>query len=414
MSKIGGLYRRLIRWGKLQAYKAEYYLESRADYIWHCLRGGSPQSRLSHYSNQNWHEADTHQAKEMERVAFFVAYHPNEDPPKSNIRYIKSLKECGFSIVYIHNGPLRKDAIHKLKTHCTVIICRENVGQDFGAWKDIYLEYRRLGKLDKASWLLMCNDSNYFTGGMNGESFIHLMNYHLSKEEADLICLNLNQEMWPHYQSFFLCFHNRLFTSENFYEFWYQYKPITNRYHAINSGEIKLSSDVLRNSKAAVLYESAGCSRKIMMAFEDSDILLNYIPKHCFFLVDQLSSGNKLSDKPTEIGIHRVIALLELYNPSHALALLFVKYNMSPFLKKDLVKHGVFSITQISYCLERVGILPDDPIYKEIIDSYLKTSSHVGFVNRRKQAYRQGINPENGVQFTIYRDSLKGLGFKAD
>jgi hypothetical protein len=414
MSRIGGLYRRLNEWVKLQGYKAEYYLESRSDYFLHTLRGGCSQSRLSYHSQKEWHSCGLDGPESTDRVAFFVAFHPNKEAPASNIRYIRALRKCGFAIVYVHNGPLEESSIEKLQEHCWNVICRENIGQDFGAWKDAYIEYTRLGKLDKTNWLLICNDSNYFLGARHGDEFTELMRLHLSNEDSDLICSNLNQEMWPHYQSFFLCFHRRVFTSESFSSFWREYKPFTNRYYAINAGEIKLTSTVLHSAKAAILYQSPSCAFRIKEASATPAEILKYAPKHCLFLVNQLSQASMTTRDIKEIDIHRILSLLDLYNPSHAYALLFSKFSLSPFLKKDLVKHGVFSLTQIANCLESSGFSIDSLAYNEIMSGYIRTSNHTSFVNRRRQAYRQGINPENGVQFTAYPKSLKALGFRLD
>ena len=52
------------------------------------------------------------------------------------------------------------------------VICRENIGQDFGAWKDGIALIKRYNITDDLKWLLLCNDSNFCLGGKNSDDFI--------------------------------------------------------------------------------------------------------------------------------------------------------------------------------------------------------------------------------------------------
>lgn len=394
-------------------YRADYYLDANKAYILHILSGGSPESRLKSYPHSNWENNKPTEAAKKDRLALFVAYHPNKKPPRSNINYVKSIAACGFRVVYIHNGPLRAEHIAPIQEFCERIICRENIGQDFGAWKDGIIDYHKCGELENLEWLLICNDSNFFISS-NQDHFHSNFCAALEKNDIDLIALNKNQELWPHYQSYFLCFHQNIIAQPGFLEFWKRYKPISHRYHAIDNGEIKLTRDVIKNSRALVLYDPSSLHVSLRDIQPSRQEFYSLIPKSCLYLTSP-SSGHFNESQPLgNLEKHRALSILELHNPSHALALLFNRYCGSPFLKKDVIKQGVYSIPQIAEILLLLGINPQTEEWEDIMEVYTLQGTNSSYIRYRKQAYRQGINPIMGSRFRGYGKLLNDLGFNEE
>ena len=118
---------------------------------------------MSYYRNLN--EVVSYlQNKEISKLAIFLGYHHSSRLPLSNKTYIKSLLNCGFKVIYLHNGYLNQDVIKELEKLNCQVICRLNYGHDIGAFKDINLLINNLGISMKIKWLLWCND-DYFLGG---------------------------------------------------------------------------------------------------------------------------------------------------------------------------------------------------------------------------------------------------------
>ena len=67
----------------------------------------------------------------------------------------------------------------------------------------------------------------------------------------------VNYQFHTHAQSFFQVFERAIFQETKFSEFWHNYYPSELRHHAINNGEVGLSSTCLRLGFAPVSYVSA-------------------------------------------------------------------------------------------------------------------------------------------------------------
>lgn len=396
----------LIASFRLPAYRFSYYAGATYQYYRHRWLGpAKPEARLGYYKGSSWSSSK----EASKRLALFVAYHPGQPVPLSNRDYLEALRQAGFDIIYIHNGPLSEDTIDSLTPLCKKVFCRLNIGQDFGAWKDGYLFARLEGLLDDVQWLLMCNDSNFFLGGERGARFVHLFREELDRASVELIALNKNYELWQHYQSFFLCFGRSLFTRSSFKQFWQAYRPLSHRYHAINNGEIAFTRRILSSVSSRVLYESTGLAVALQSGRLDPDEFFSLLPQNAMYLRNGVGSPRL---KLTSFHLQQVMALLDCHNPSHAYALLFVRYLSSPFLKKDLLRQGVCSLPQIAALLASVPLSPDSLLWREIVSTYEMGGRHTSYIRYPREAFRKGINSIQGVVFTGYGDALSFLGIR--
>ena len=234
-------------------YRIEYIITAYISFIILKLKG-------TNYLKRTRNRKDIKELKKKieknhkKRLAIFVAFHNTSKVPKSNLNYIDILNKCSFNIVYIINGKLNNKVLKQLNKIGCYVICRDNIGQDFGAWKDGITLLQKYKITDQLKWLLLCNDSNFCLGGKNSDDFIAKFSEALDAHKAtDFISLNCSYEKSFHYQSYFLCLSDLIIQKKSFNNFWKKYLPLNHRFHAIKSGEIKLTSTVLKKFRPNIV-----------------------------------------------------------------------------------------------------------------------------------------------------------------
>jgi hypothetical protein len=329
------------------------------------------------------------ESRQPRRVALFIAYH-GDTVPESNLRYVTSLQRCGFDIIYIINARLSEVSYSKLSGLGIFPIDRMNIGQDFGGWKDGILALDKINCLNRLDWLLICNDSVLYTGNSLISSFEEKFTERLLQSDpksSNTIAININYDEDIHIQSFFVCMNNKVIKEKKFLRFWQTYKPLSNRYHAINKGEKRLTHTIMAlGSRIEILYTTTDLLRQLRLLNnlnrQDLQILL---PLNSYFLDKLLNKS-----KPDLLQIARLVSWLECYNQSHVFALLFSRFLCSPFLKKDLVKMGVFSIGQISLHLEISSFFSKSEQI-ELISFYASRGKHVSYSGSLYKSVKEGI-----------------------
>lgn len=395
-----------LRGLKSRYYLFEYSFIATAKHLIRILMGSSVHSRLNRYPGAVFKSSPYCDSR---RVAIFAAFHENDRLPSSNRLYLEALQRSRFRIIYVHNGPLESDVMNQIGEYCERVFCRENVGQDMGAWKDGYLFYREIGFLNQINWLLMCNDSNFFLGGDKGDAFVEILSNELDNGDSEVIALNKNYELWQHYQAFFLCYRNSIFQSKKFYDFWVKYMPLDNRYHAIENGEIKLTCEILNAVRAKVLYNSIDLISCLDKLAENSNLFYSFLPQNALYL----APGETINTSIGVLGLHRILALLDHYNTSHVYALLFVYFLNSPFIKKDVLRQGIFSLAQIYLCLKEIDVEESFPeLHKEIIRALQSGGTNISYIRYPRQAVRKGINTHASF-YSGYGEALDGLGLRS-
>ena len=232
-------------------------------HIYHYLTVGDFKKRLGYHRNLN-KVTSYLQNKNISKLAIFLGYHQSGKLPLSNKTYVKSLLNCGFKVIYLHNGYLNQDVIKELEKLNCQVICRLNYGHDIGACKDINLLINNLGISMKIEWLLWCNDSNYFLGGERGAIFEKNFMKCLSKKKFDVITMWESKSIKSHCQSYFLCFNRKVINSKVYKKFWKNYTPLPYRSHAIYNGEIALSQSVLNRFNIQTIYNSKSIYKNIL------------------------------------------------------------------------------------------------------------------------------------------------------
>jgi len=378
-------------------FRSEYALEAYIAFAVQKLKGSNYLKRTKNRPNIEYLKRKIEQ-NNKKRLAIFVAFHSPSKISQSNINYIDILNKCSFNIVYIINGKLNSEVLEELNKLGCYVICRENVGQDFGAYKDGIALLKKYKITDNLKWLLLCNDSNFCLGGKNSDDFIERFSETLiSKEKADFISLNCNYERRLHYQSYFLCLSNRILQQKSFNNFWKNYIPLNNRYHAIRSGEKKFTIKVLNKFRPKTIFTSHELGGKILSNKEyDYNLALRNLPKSLFFYVGAFD--NKLENKQNaQFSILQLLDSLESYNPSHVFGLLNIIYLNSPFLKKDVMRQGIFSYNQIYEMLKFEKLNIEENLMTETMDLLMRGGTAYSYMESKRTAIRRGIAVGGGA-----------------
>ena len=324
------------------------------------------------------------------------------------------LKKSLFDIVYVHNGYLEKKLVDRLKRIGCFVIIRENISQDFGAWKDTISLFQEHKILEKLKWLLLCNDSNFCLGGKNLDSFITKFNESMNTQDLyDFICLNSNFEGSLHYQSYFICLSQNILKKQKFKKFWEDYIPIDNRYHAIRNGEKKFSKTILYNLRPKIMFTSHELSENIKDNLpNDYKYLFKLLPHNLFFLKVLFKNKSLNSKKNIYLSTSQLISFLENYNPSHVFGLLNILYLNSPFLKKDVVRMGVFSINQVYEVLKISKLSINTQLKDEVMKILTSHGTLLSYFEERRIAVRKGIPiNKNLYEYQSNTKELKKLYF---
>ncbi len=184
----------------------------------------------------------------VKRLAIFVHYSADQKVSPADMYLLNELKKCA-DIVFVSNSGLIQESMKKVSRIAAKVITRENVGYDFGAWRDA-LEETRLTGYDE---LVLLNNSVYGPMYSFQEIFARM-----SSNPADFWGMTefpetdnprREEAKWlpngiipRHIQSYFLVFRQQVFSSEAFKEFWRNVKNETSLPAVVANYETRLSS----------------------------------------------------------------------------------------------------------------------------------------------------------------------------
>lgn len=300
--------------------------------------------RLRRYEHARRRVHEGHVAA-SDRVALCVHWNPTGDPDVPYLRLLDALAARGVAIVLVINGGAGADYVESLKPRCWRIVERDNQGADFGAWKD-GVDYLR-GEAVPVDRLLLFNDSVYFR--QNGlAEFVDAF----LEPRYDVTAAFENWGEGYHVQSFALAVSRRVYESPQFTGFWRDYVPVTNRIHAIERGEKKLSQAVLAAAVTTnVLYSNA----RLFDALREGGDLGNPLSKMPIPRRDRFADAIE-DDQSREWVSAQITEVMESTSPIHAGAYYFPKYLGCPILKYDIVYRDRFYYWEVQdWCRDFLG-----------------------------------------------------------
>jgi len=156
----------------------------------------------------------------MKRLALFSFYSPSGTVRSFIYYYLEHLSKIS-DVVFIVNGGVQPDSKNELEKKGYRILCRENTGFDFGAWKEFLLSE----KAEFFRWydeLILCNCSCYGPVYPFSEIFSEM-----ESSDCDFWGLyrhpglkDKKHSIPPHIQSYFLVIRSRLFHDKRFREYF--------------------------------------------------------------------------------------------------------------------------------------------------------------------------------------------------
>ena len=279
-------------------------------------------------------------------VALVASFQKNASAPFNAM--LKELRDRGFKILLVSNSKLSVEFNFWLVKRVDILIVRDNIGRDFGAYKCGFLYLNSEGYLKKISNLLLLNDSIIFPIIDTKYFWNRFLNI-----KSDLVGVYENFFPKYHLQSFFLLFNFNLINSEHLLLFWKKYANWNSRRHVIYSGEVKLSQFLKKKG----FKLSALVNATIFKNFE------NIIKKSIrpLYIYQPLKKINRYNF------IEKIGEKLETTNCSHTLWEISISLFKIPILKKDLIIQNTARLFDIvSVCVNyrlKISIL-------EIIDFY--------------------------------------------
>ncbi|WP_428696426.1 rhamnan synthesis F family protein [Stappia sp.] len=166
------------------------------------------------------------------RYAIFVVYTKLGLQPFTRTA-IDALNKLGVNIVFVSNMKLSDTMREELAASGHLVVERENLGRDFGAYKDgIHLLRERDKNIER---LILMNDSVfYFPEGLE-DVFRKLVG------PQPFIGFTEVFEHHYHVQSFLISFGREVIDHPQFLKYWREYRPISTRRWSIHKGEVGLT-----------------------------------------------------------------------------------------------------------------------------------------------------------------------------
>jgi hypothetical protein len=283
------------------------------------------------------------------------------------LAFLGCLREMGYNVIAVHNGPLGDSLVGELKTVCHTVLVRTPGGRDFGSFK--YGTAYLAGLKDSTiKQVVYCNDSVFVR-----PSRLKTLMEKIRQMPDDFIAMTESFEPRYHVQSWFFAVSGSVFSSAYFQEFWRNYKPLSYRRHLIIGGEIRLTRWLLKHDVyPSVLFSGDSALRKIFAADEKmviSHLIMlsnSQIYGDVTSVLTAQSRKNELMlwmsatpQSPGSASSNFTLPLLERLLADHALAnemnlfnLLMMKFLDFPFMKKDLVFKGGYQFVQIERMVE--------------------------------------------------------------
>ena len=203
-----------------------------AKVVGHAVRAARSNLGLDIFQTWNPHPARSG------KLCLFAHWDPHGIIDDHVLHYLRALADQGFAIrLASSSSRLDPASVDRARKVCDQIICRRNVGVDFGSWRDAERSAARLGEFDE---LLLANDSVFGPLHDLGPTFAQTR-----IEPATLWGLTDNLENGLHLQSYFLVVPGETLRSALFRRFWTAMTPLAHKWSAIHRYEGGLSRKVL-------------------------------------------------------------------------------------------------------------------------------------------------------------------------
>ena len=240
-------------------------------------------------------------------IALFLVWGPRHRVMYQ--RYFDLLERLGFKVIVVLNGGKVSDEfLTYFKQRALAIITRDNIGRDFGAYKEC-IQYFQRNDLQPRR-LLICNDSVFADLMPNDNRFEEFVHQNANKDFVG-VAEYMGKPNY-HVQSYFLIFSNKVLNAPSFREFWEKFLITDDRRLNIHKGEVALSQAIIKGGFSPTVFLSTDrvLSSISLSNNNAQDLLLDTPPNMHVFV----SSAAKI-DKLRQLQ-HSYIELTKLENQS--------------------------------------------------------------------------------------------------
>ena len=321
--------------------------------------------------------------KDTNKVAVFVVFSRSE-PPAFTMNFIKALNRHSYNVIIVSNGELDPSARAALLRNCCLLVERNNVGRDFGGYKDgIDIALQRFPDLQR---LIVGNDSLYYlengiddlVAGLDGPQ--------------DFIGVSEVFEHHYHVASFLLSFGRGVLDDPAFRRFWNSYLPIPTRMWAILEGEGELTRVLVEaGHRPHILFRADALLSKLqtLSASElgDSVVLLGKPVREALApLVAPRAAGGSPAPADIATAVHKEVMAR---NQMHAAGFAFMKLLGLPAFKRDIVYRELYSLEEARQIIAELG--ESEAMQAEIMADLARRKPPRRFDVLRRMFYRHGF-----------------------
>jgi hypothetical protein len=282
---------------------------------------------------------------------FVLVLYCTDTLPAFTRTIIDAVARSHFNLVIVSNAQLTDRLAEELRGKSRLLIERNNIGRDFGGYKDgIAIVLRRFD----VERLVIANDSVFYLSEGLDELLAKL------DGPQDLIGVSEVYDHHYHVASFLMSFGRRVADSTVFREFWRRYKPLGSRRWAIFRGEGDLSAQLLRGGfRPHILYRAV----HLRPHLANDDVVLPLLPlqvrawlagsgeARSTTLLHKIGIALKWlggSPRAKLEGADLVIDEVMGRNQMHTAGLMFRKFMGLPLIKRDLYYRDVYSLDDLA------------------------------------------------------------------
>lgn len=160
----------------------------------------------------------------MKRLGIYVIYDSDRTIDEYIAKVLSGLRSNLSKLIIVCNFTEIISGFEYIEKYADEIKCRENIGFDAGAYKDVFQKLYSSGEIYKFDEVLLANDSFYGPVDSFDPAFTLM-------EKVDCNYWGLTKypggtyegrRILPHIQSYFICFKKDVVNSRVFYDFWHQ------------------------------------------------------------------------------------------------------------------------------------------------------------------------------------------------
>lgn len=263
----------------------------------------------------------------------------------SYFRYLLgALDRAGFAVIVVSNSRhLDPEGVAELLPHCAAIVHRQNVGYDFGAWRDGLSLIADTRKLER---LILSNDSVF--GPLQDLAGVI---ERCDPQRADVWGVTDSYHHRYHLQSYFLVFNRRALESKAFSKFWKSMRYIGNKTVVVFKYEVGMSQALLRGGlRLRALHPYPQLVQDVVLSNLENPPESEYFER----LLNGVNAGVPL-------------------NPAHFFWEHLITIARCPFIKRDLLESNPVGIPLLSTWRRAIASSSEYPI--ELIDEYLQVAT---------------------------------------